>query len=112
MLVHGEQEMVFHKPIKPEDRITSSAKVKSTEDKGSGELAVINVTSKDRTGEKVVESDWGIFVMGMGSGQKRNDERKEGVHGEGALRNETRSIYAGGRHSHQRRWSIQPKSYC
>ncbi len=37
-------------------------KVKSTEDKGSGELAVINVTFKNQTGEKVVESNWGIFV--------------------------------------------------
>ena len=60
MFVRGEQEMVFHTPIKPEDRITSSTKVKSTEDKGSGELAVINVTSKNRTGEKVLESN-GVF---------------------------------------------------
>src|ERR1700752_3198491 len=78
MLVHGDQEMTFYKPIRPGDIIISQAKVKSIEDKGTGEIAIINVTSRDQTGEKVVESDWGIFVRGIGSGQKKKkDERKE-----------------------------------
>jgi acyl dehydratase len=79
MLVHGEQDMRFYKPIKPGDRITSRAKIKSIEDKGSGEFLVINVNSNDEKGEKVIESDWGIFIRGVGSGQqKKNDGKKEG----------------------------------
>jgi Acyl dehydratase len=70
MLVHGEQQMRFYKPIRPGDKITARAKVKDIEDKGSGELIILNVTSTDQSGEKVVESDWGIFIRGTGSRQK------------------------------------------
>lgn len=80
MLVHGEQAMHFYKPIRPGDKITARAKVKAIEDKGSGELVIFNVTSTDQSGEKVVESDWGIFVRGIGSGQKpKGDGKKEQV---------------------------------
>jgi len=77
MLVHGEQQMRFYKPIKPGSTITARAKVKDIEDKGSGELIVFNVTSTDQSGEKVVESDWGIFIRGIGSGQKPRKEVKK-----------------------------------
>ncbi len=80
MLVHGEQEMHFYKPIRPGDRITAVAKIKSIEDKGSGELIVFNVASRDQNGVKVVDSDWGIFIRGIGSGQKpKSDGKKEPV---------------------------------
>ena len=71
MLVHGEQDMRFYEPIKPGDIITSRAKIKSIEDKGSGEVFVVNVASDNQKGEKVVESDWGIFVRGIGSGARK-----------------------------------------
>jgi len=77
MLVHGEQEMHFYKPIRPGDKIKAVAKIKSIEDKGSGELIVFNVTSTNEADEKVVESDWGIFVRGIGSGQKPKSEVKK-----------------------------------
>lgn len=76
MLVHGEQQMRFYKPIKPGNKITARAKVKEMEDKGSGELVVLNVTSTDESGEKVVESDWGIFIRGAGSGQKPQQKKE------------------------------------
>ncbi len=72
MLVHGEQDMHFYKPIRPGDTITCRAKVKNIEDKGSGELLIINVVSNNQKGERVVESEWGIFIRGIGSGQKQN----------------------------------------
>lgn len=77
MLVHGEQQMRFYKPIRPGDKITARAKVESIEDKGSGELIVLNVTSSDQSGEKVVESDWGIFIRGSGSGSGEQKKRAE-----------------------------------
>jgi acyl dehydratase len=78
MLVHGEQDMRFYKPIKPGNKIISRATIKSIEDKGSGEYLTINVVSDDEKGERVVQSDWGIFIRGAGSGQqKKRDGKKE-----------------------------------
>ncbi len=71
MLVHGEQDMRFYKPIKPGDIITSRARIKSIEDKGSGEIFVVNVVSHNQEWERVGESDWNIFVRGIGSGRKK-----------------------------------------
>lgn len=80
MLVHGEQEMRFYKSIRPGDKITAIARIKSIEDKGSGELIVFNVSSTNQKGGKVVESDWGIFIRGIGSGQRpKSDGKKEQV---------------------------------
>lgn len=76
MLVHGEQQMRFYEPIRPGDNITARAKIKEIEDKGSGELIVLNVTSTNESGEKVVESDWGIFIRGTGSGQKPQQKKE------------------------------------
>ncbi len=70
MLVHGDQSMKFYKPIKPGDKIIYSAKVVDIEDKGSGELLKLSVLSTDEKGEKVAESDWGLFIRGIGSGEK------------------------------------------
>lgn len=77
MLVHGEQDMRFYKPIKPGNKIISRAKIKGIEDKGSGEFLTINVVSDDEKGERVVESDWGIFIRGTGSGQQKKKEGKK-----------------------------------
>jgi acyl dehydratase len=93
MLVHGEQDMRFYRPIRPGDRIISRAKIKNIEDKGSGELLVINVTSTDEKGEKFVESDWGIFIRGIGSGQKKKDEKKDGKKEEVQIGAETQPIF-------------------
>jgi NAD(P)-dependent dehydrogenase (short-subunit alcohol dehydrogenase family)/acyl dehydratase/putative sterol carrier protein len=37
-LVHGEQDMVFHRPIRPWDLLTARARVAAIEDKSSGQL--------------------------------------------------------------------------
>ena len=70
MLVHGDQSMKFYKPIRPGDKLTFRAKIVDIEDKGSGELLKINVLTTNGKGEKVVESDWGLFIRGVGSGEK------------------------------------------
>lgn len=70
MLVHGDQNMKFYKPIRPGDKLTYRTKIAAIEDKGSGELLRINVLTTNGNGDKVVESDWGLFIRGIGSGQK------------------------------------------
>ncbi len=73
MLVHGYQEMRFFKPIKPGDKLTFKIKIPSIEDKGSGELLVFNVLTVDEEGQNVVESDWGLFIRGIGSGENKTN---------------------------------------
>ncbi|MCZ6468692.1 MAG: MaoC/PaaZ C-terminal domain-containing protein, partial [Candidatus Dadabacteria bacterium] len=77
MLVHGEQHMKFYKPLRPGDEITCRAKITDIEDKGSGELLKINAVSTISDGARVVESDWGLFIRGIGSGQRPLRKKEE-----------------------------------
>ena len=77
MLVHGDQYMQFYNPIRPGDEITYRAKITDIEDKGSGELLKINVVSTTSDGARVVESDWGLFIRGIGSGQRPLRKKEE-----------------------------------
>ncbi|MDA2920330.1 MaoC family dehydratase N-terminal domain-containing protein [Desulfobacterota bacterium AH_259_B03_O07] len=77
MLVHGDQQMRFYKPIRPGDKLEFKIKISNIEDKGSGELLVFNVVTNDEAGDKVVESDWGLFIRGIGSGQKSKQASKK-----------------------------------
>ena len=70
MLVHGEQQMKFHAPIRPGDTITAKAKVSNIVDKGSGEIVTFHVVSLNQNDEKVVESEWSLFIRGIGSGKR------------------------------------------
>lgn len=74
MLVHGYQDMRFYKPIRPGNKLIFRIKIANIEDKGSGELLIFNAATSDESGNKVVESDWGLFIRGIGSG--RQPERK------------------------------------
>jgi len=77
MLVHGDQYMQFHNPIRPGDKITCRAQITDIEDKGSGEIIKINMLSTYGDGTKMVESDWGLFIRGIGSGQRPPKKKKE-----------------------------------
>jgi len=76
LLLHGEQDMYFHKPVRPGDKITTVPKIESIEDKGSGELLVIKLTSKNQNGELVTETYGGMFIREGGSG-KKSEEKKD-----------------------------------
>lgn len=77
MLVHGEQQMRFYKPIRPGDKLAFRIKITDIEDKGSGELLVFKVLTTNGSSESVVESEWGLFIRGIGSGQKPQKSNKE-----------------------------------
>ena len=68
-LVHGYQCMKFHKPIHTGQNINFSVTVNQIVDKGTGELLSLNVISLDDKDENVAESDWGLFIRGIGSGK-------------------------------------------
>ena len=70
MMLHGAQDMKFYKYIYPGDEISYTAEICDIEDKGSGELIKMHVISTDIMERKVVESDWELFIRGIGSGRK------------------------------------------
>ncbi len=76
MLVHGDQKMVFHKPLRAGMEVTFSAGVTDIQDKGSGEVLALRTESRV-DGELVCESNWGLFVRGIGSGKKPERSAKK-----------------------------------
>lgn len=70
MLVHGEQDMYFLKPVRPGDTIKTTAEIASIEDKGSGELLTVETTSLNQVGDLVLRARYGLFIRGGGSGKK------------------------------------------
>jgi acyl dehydratase len=70
MLVHGEQEIEWLKPLIPDSKLKSTSSVLDIIDKGSGELLKIGVETEDEKGELVARQVIGFFVRGGGSGKK------------------------------------------
>jgi len=53
MLVHGEQEFEFLKPVKPGDVITTTGKIAEVMAKGNNDLVVFEARSKNQEGDLV-----------------------------------------------------------
>jgi len=77
MLLHGDQTFQFYKPIHAGDRITSTVSILDIIDMGSGEVIKIGALSSDEDGNKLVESVWGLFIRGIGSGQRPARRRRD-----------------------------------
>jgi acyl dehydratase len=71
MILHGEQEMIFHRPMVPGETLTFTPMLTSVEDKGKGATYVTNVVATDTEGNTVNEQLSTIFVRGAGSGTER-----------------------------------------
>jgi acyl dehydratase len=71
-LVHGEQDMVFHRPLRPWDLVATRAEVTGIEDKASGQL--LKVASRAWVdGELCVEATATMFIRG----KRKEGEKKE-----------------------------------
>jgi acyl dehydratase len=70
MIVHGEEEIVYHRPMKPGMTLTLTPSLESVEDKGKGATYVAKITA-EAGGELVNEQYATIFVRGAGSGEER-----------------------------------------
>jgi acyl dehydratase len=51
MLVHGEQEFEFHRPVKPGDVITTTGRIADIMEKGDNDLIVYEARSVNQDGE-------------------------------------------------------------
>ena len=66
-LVHGEEDHVLHKPIKPGDTLTLTPVIESIEAKETGETFTVKVTETNQDGELVAEIRAISFIRGSGS---------------------------------------------
>ncbi len=68
-LLHGEQDMEFFIPIRPGDKIVSSAKILSIETKPTGETVTIELEAADQNREPRLRALFIAFIRGGGSGK-------------------------------------------
>lgn len=66
MQVHGEQFMELRKPLPTSGTLTSHPRIVNLYDKGSGALLVLEVSSKDASGEEVIFNQFSLFIRGLG----------------------------------------------
>ena len=66
-LVHGSEEHVLHKPLRPGDILTVTPVLESIESKESGETFTVAAVQTDSAGDVVVETRGTMFIRGSGS---------------------------------------------
>ena len=71
MIVHGEQEIIHHRPVRAGDELVLTPSLASVEDKGKGATFVARVTAATGDGTPVNDQMATIFVRGGGSGGER-----------------------------------------
>ena len=76
-LLHGEQDMYFHRAVAPGDIVTSTAKILAIEGKATGESLELEVRCTNQRGELVQRMLFNAFIRGRGKRDRRNDEHSE-----------------------------------
>jgi acyl dehydratase len=76
-LVHGMEEHVLLKPIRPGDTLTINSVLESIEQKDSGETFTVKGTQTNQDGEVVAEVRGTMFIRGSGGGKKPGGSAEE-----------------------------------
>jgi len=66
MLLHGEQEVILHKPLPPAQKLKTSAHVPAIYDKGKAALVILEATARDEQGDKLFTNRMSLFIRGEG----------------------------------------------
>jgi acyl dehydratase len=66
MLLHGEQEVILHKPLPPQQKLTTSAHIPEIYDKGKAALVILESTARDESGEPLFTNRFSLFIRGEG----------------------------------------------
>lgn len=74
LVVHGEQDMRFHKPITPGMVLRSTAAPIGVHVKPNGTTVVVKVESRDQAGDLVVEQHMTSFFRGVSDGDSGGEE--------------------------------------
>jgi acyl dehydratase len=77
LVVHGEQDMRFHKPIVPGAVLRSRAAPIGIHVKPNGTSVIVKVETRDQTGDLVVEQYMTSFFRGVSDGDSGGDEAPE-----------------------------------
>jgi len=75
-LVHGEQDMRFHRHLKPWDLAAARAQIESIEQKSSGDLIEVRQWLMV-DGQMTTEATSGLFIRGEGGGDTKKKDRPE-----------------------------------
>jgi len=65
-VLHGEQYTKILKPLPAEAKLTNTFKIQDILDKGRGMVVLVEVESRDETGDVVLLNQLSIFVVGAG----------------------------------------------
>jgi acyl dehydratase len=76
-LVHGAEEHVIYRAVKPGDTLTIKPVLESIEQKDTGETFTVKATETDQNGEVVAEVRGTMFIRGSGSGSKKSGATEE-----------------------------------
>eukprot|EP01067_Filipodium_phascolosomae_P006372 Filipodium_phascolosomae@DN4634_c0_g1_i1.p1 len=78
MLLHGEQHTVLHKPLPTSCRYTTTSRIKSIADKGSGALVVIEAKTVDAADQSpLCDNDVHLFIRGIGGFDAQTKKNKK-----------------------------------
>ena len=66
MILHGEQQIILHRPIPPGGTLATVSEVKGIYDKGKGALVVVEARTSDERASRVFDNVFSIFVRGEG----------------------------------------------
>lgn len=62
MLLHGEQEFEFHRPVKPGDVVTTTGKIEQIFEKAGKDFLIVATDSRDAKGQPLVRGRWTAVV--------------------------------------------------
>lgn len=71
MILHGEQRIVHHRPVRPGDSLVLTPSLETVEDKGRNAVFTARLSASTESGEPVNDQYATIFVRGGGSGAER-----------------------------------------
>jgi len=77
MILHGEEEIVHHRPMRAGETLVFTPSLVSVEDKGRNGAYVIRVIAETEDGDPVNEQFATIVVRGAGSGAERPSSPRE-----------------------------------
>ena len=66
MLLHGEQEVILHKPLPTAQKLSTSARIAEIYDKGKAALVILESVAKDESGEPLFTNRFSLFLRGEG----------------------------------------------
>ena len=83
MLLHGEQEVILHRPLPTEAKLATSSHIPEIYDKGKAALVILEAEAKDAaTGTPLFTNRFSLFIRGEGgfggdSGPKAGNQKPE-----------------------------------